>query len=74
VHRTTVSALLRRFDVELRQPGLAANDVMTAVRLYAQGWSLARLGEKYGADATTVWRALSAAGVTMRSLSSGRRR
>jgi transposase len=66
VHRTTVSALLRLFDVEIRQRGLSANEVTAAARLYVQGWSLARLGSKYGVDSTTVWRALRAAGVVMR--------
>jgi DNA-directed RNA polymerase specialized sigma24 family protein len=34
VHRTTVSTMLRRFDVELRQRGLVASDVTTAAGLY----------------------------------------
>jgi lambda repressor-like predicted transcriptional regulator len=67
VHRTTVDSLLRRFDVELRQRGLAANEVTAAARLYEQGWSLARLGSKYGVDPSTVWRSLLAVGVIMRS-------
>jgi transposase len=66
VHRTTVTALLRRQGIELRQAGLAPAAIPAAASLYGQGWSLARLGERFGVDAATVWRALRAAGVEMR--------
>jgi transcriptional regulator of acetoin/glycerol metabolism len=72
IHRTTVTALLRRHGVELRRAGLVAADIPRAAKLYGQGWSLARLGARYGVDSTTVWRALRAAGVAMRSPGSGR--
>ena len=36
-------------------------------RLYRNGWSLARLGEKFGVDDMTVRRYLLLAGVVMRS-------
>jgi lambda repressor-like predicted transcriptional regulator len=65
VHRATVSALLRPCGVELRLPGLAVSDAATAARLYEQGWSLARLGQRFGVD--DMRRALLAAGVIMRS-------
>jgi predicted DNA-binding protein (UPF0251 family) len=71
VHRTTVTALLRRSDVPQRPRGLAAGDVARAALLYELGWSLARLGARYGVDATTVWRTLRAAGVEMRSPAGG---
>jgi hypothetical protein len=45
VHRLTVTAHLQRHGVELRQVGLAPEDITTAALLYGQGWSLARLGE-----------------------------
>jgi hypothetical protein len=66
IHRVTVSALLRRHGVELRQTGLAPDEVDAAMHLYRQGWSLARLGTKFGVDSTTVWRALRVVGVVMR--------
>jgi transposase len=66
IHRLTVTALLRRYGVELRRSGLDPAEVQVAARLYRQGWSLARLGEEYDVDSTTVWRALRAAGVKMR--------
>ena len=66
VHRGTVTAILKRHGVELRQPGLRPEDVPVAVRLYRDGWSVARLGAKFSVDGTTVWRALRAARVEMR--------
>ena len=69
IHRLTVTALVRRHGVELRRTGLAKEDIAAAASLYGQGWSLTKLGAKYGVDSTTVWRALRAAGVVMRSSS-----
>jgi hypothetical protein len=62
IHRLTVTALLRRRGVELRRTGLTPEDILLAASLYGQGWSLARLGTRYGVDSTSVWRALRAAG------------
>jgi lambda repressor-like predicted transcriptional regulator len=62
IHRTTVTALLRRHGVELRRAGLAPSDIPAAATLYGQGWSLAQLGTTFGVDAATVWRTLRAAG------------
>jgi hypothetical protein len=72
IHRLTVTALLQRNGVELRRSGLVASEIPRAAELYRQGWSLARLGASYGVDPTTVWRALCAAGVAMRSPGLGR--
>src|SRR5215218_1896046 len=47
IHRMTVTALLRRHGVELRRAGLTSDDVVAASRLYAHGWSLAKLGRKF---------------------------
>jgi hypothetical protein len=68
IHRLAVAALLQRHEVELRRSGLSPEDIPTAGQLYGQGWSLARLGEKYGAESTTAWRGVRAAVVSMRSL------
>jgi transposase len=67
VHRTTITTVLRREQVEMRQAGLNATQLDEVQTLYRDGWSLARLGEKFGVDGTTVWRYLLLAGVTMRS-------
>jgi hypothetical protein len=66
IHRLTVTALLRRHGVEQRPVGLTPTEIPEAASLYGQGWSLVRLGEAFGVDASTVWRALRAAGVVMR--------
>jgi predicted DNA binding protein len=67
IHRTTVTELLRRHGVKLRRVGLTSDDVAAASQMYARGWSVAKLGRNFGVDAVTVWRALRASGVTMRS-------
>jgi hypothetical protein len=67
VHRVTVAPLLRRCGVERRQVGLSDAQVAEACRLYPEGWSLARLGERYEADDMTVRRYLLVSGVAMRS-------
>jgi hypothetical protein len=66
VHRVTVSALLQRHGVERRQVGLTDEQTAEACRLYPEGWSLARLGERYDVDDMTVRRYLLLAGVVMR--------
>jgi DNA-directed RNA polymerase specialized sigma24 family protein len=62
VHRHTVSEHLRRADVQIRFQGLADFQVAEARRLYLAGWSLARLGELFDCDASTVRRALGLGG------------
>ena len=66
IHRLTVTALLRRHGVEQRPVGLTPTEIPEAAWLYGQCWSLVRWGEAFGVDASTVWRALRAAGVVMR--------
>jgi hypothetical protein len=67
VHRVTVVSLLRRHGVEPRQVGLTDMEVAEACRLYPEGWSLARLADRYDVDDMTVRRYLLLAGVKMRS-------
>ena len=62
VHRVTVASLLRRHGVELRQVGLSTEQVAEASRLYPEGWSLARLADRYDVDDMTVRRYLLLAG------------
>jgi len=66
VHRSTVSAILKRHSVSTRQSGLSADQVDQAVQLYAQGNSLAAIGSKLGIDAGTVHARLREQGVIMR--------
>jgi DNA-binding transcriptional regulator LsrR (DeoR family) len=67
IHRATVTALLHRLSVDLRQRGLTDAQSAEACRLYPEGWSLARLAERYDVDDMTVRRYLLFAGVVMRS-------
>jgi DNA-binding MarR family transcriptional regulator len=67
IHRATVTAILHRLGVDLRQRGLTDKQVAEACRLYPEGWSLARLAERYGVTDMTVRRYLLLAGVAMRS-------
>lgn len=66
VHRTTVATWLRKLGIPLRRQGLYGADLVEAIRLYGEGWSLARLGERFGCDAETVRQALKRAGVRRR--------
>jgi transposase-like protein len=66
VHRVTVAEIVSRAGVPARRRGLDAEQVEEAARLYACGWSLTRLGGRFGVDGTTMWRALRARGVAMR--------
>jgi hypothetical protein len=67
IHRTTVSAHLHRQGIPLRRQGLSPdNNIAQAQRFYAEGWSLAHIGERLNVDAHTVRRALTARGVRMR--------
>jgi hypothetical protein len=62
-----VTAIRHRLGVDLRQRGLTDERVAEACRLYPEGWSLARLAERYGVDDMTVRRHLLLVGVVMRS-------
>ncbi|CAN5320547.1 hypothetical protein BH11ACT1_BH11ACT1_26770 [soil metagenome] len=66
VHRSTVSAILKRQGVSTRQSGLSADQVDQAVWLYKQGKSLAMIGRELGVDTGTVHNRLRERGVTIR--------
>jgi hypothetical protein len=74
IHRATVTAVLQRLGVEPRHSGLSDEQVAEACRLYPEGWSLARLAERYDATDMTVRRYLLLAGVVMRSPHERRKR
>ncbi|MBK6870833.1 MAG: hypothetical protein IPJ14_09635 [Kineosporiaceae bacterium] len=66
IHRATVRQILLRQRVPLRVRGLSKVQVDEAERLYAEGWSVARLGERFHTNGTTVWRALLEREIPMR--------
>jgi lambda repressor-like predicted transcriptional regulator len=66
VHKHTISECLKRMGVPLRRQGLRDEDVEEAAQLYAEGWSLARLGQKYGCAHSSVRNALLRHGYQLR--------
>lgn len=62
----TVLKLLREAGVIRPQNKLSAEQLDEAVKLYAQGWSLVRLGEHFGFDQSTLWLRFKELGVPMR--------
>jgi hypothetical protein len=66
IHRVTVSAHLHRQGVTVRRQGLDDEGVALAIRLYEDGWSLARIGDRLGVDASTAWTALKTQGIALR--------
>ena len=67
INAKTVGKHLRARGIDTTPPGLAPEHVPTAIHLYEdQGWSLARIADRFGTTSNTVWRRLLEAGVTMR--------
>jgi len=66
IERRTVSAILHRRGVPMRRRGLSEEQIDDAVRLYNQGWSLARIAARMDVAAGTVRQRLHERGVTMR--------
>jgi lambda repressor-like predicted transcriptional regulator len=66
VHRRTIAHCLLKQEVPLRQVGLSPEHIAPAATLYRSGWSLARIGDKYGTTDMTVRRALAIHGVPIR--------
>jgi lambda repressor-like predicted transcriptional regulator len=66
VHRSTIVHCLQKQEVPLRQLGLSPEHLAPAAALYRSGWSLARIGDKYGTTDMTVRRALTLHGVKIR--------
>ncbi len=56
IHRVTVSAHLKRAGVPMRRLGLDESLRAEITRLRDEGWSYARLGERYNVDPATVRR------------------
>jgi hypothetical protein len=68
IHRTTVLDHLKRAGVPRRftRRKLTDGDVQAAAELYGQGLSLAKVGKKFGVDATTITREFRQLHVTIR--------
>ena len=66
IHRNPVSLHLHRQGVTMRRRGQDADQIDHAVRLYQDGQSLARIGDRYNVDPSTVHAALRTRGVRLR--------
>ncbi|PRW64761.1 hypothetical protein CEP50_02685 [Actinopolyspora mortivallis] len=66
IERRTVSTILHRHGVPMRRRGLSAEQIDDAVRLYNQGWSLARIAARMDVAAGTVRQRLHERGVPIR--------
>ena len=55
----------------VRRGGLNQYQAAGAIRLYKEGWSSGRLGEKFGVSADTVLTVLRRAGVSIRARRGG---
>ena len=66
IDRTTVSGHLHRRGVAMRSASMTEYQIDEAAELYVRGWSLARVGWKFGFHAETIRRALRGRGVEMR--------
>ncbi len=66
LHRTTVAGHLTQAGVSTRRQGIPATRVYEAARLYGEGWSCARLAERYDCVDETVRQTLKRAGVKLR--------
>lgn len=73
IHRGSVSKHLRRHGIAPRPVGLNEQQITEAVRLYAQGDSLATIGTRMGVTAHTVRSRLGERGMVMRD-THGRRK
>jgi lambda repressor-like predicted transcriptional regulator len=68
LHRQTILGYLKRAGIQMRRrPGLNAEQIETAVRLYGQGWSTYRLGKHFQLSPNAVRNTLIKAGVRMRN-------
>jgi DNA-directed RNA polymerase specialized sigma24 family protein len=66
LHRNTVAKHLDRHSVVRRQTGLMTTDINAIVRLYRDGWSLARIGQRFDVRPTSVRYRLQHARVALR--------
>lgn len=62
----TVLNILHEAGVIRQQNKLSAEQLDEAVKLYAAGWSLVKLGSRFGFDQSTLWLRFKELGVPMR--------
>lgn len=69
----TVLRLLAISGVTMRHQGLSEAEAQTAAALYSSGLSVVSVADRLGHPISTVYRALTGAGVVMRPRQGGRR-
>lgn len=74
IHRKTVRDIAAAAGLDPHPRGLRPGDLERAAMLYRSGWSLARVGEEFGVNASTVMAALKREGVQMRPRQGGRQK
>ena len=73
ISKVTILRIMDAHGVPRRNTTLSPSDQATAIQLYQQGWSLARVGAHLNRDAATIQHALIRAGEPRRD-SHGRKR
>jgi IS30 family transposase len=66
LHRTTISAVLRKNGVVVTGQRMTGKQVEEAMRLYESGLTLRAIGEKFGVGESTVSRTLRRIGCKIR--------
>ena len=66
IHRVTASVVLKRAGVTMRRNPPSEEQVKEMIRLYNQGLSLQKIGDRLGFDASTVLNKLRSRGVRTR--------
>jgi len=74
LHRHTVAKRLQARGIDTNAPKISPHDIRRAADLYREGWSLARLGERFGIDDGTMRSRLLEVGVVMRARRGGKRK
>jgi hypothetical protein len=67
IHRVTVSSLLKREGIPLRGQSLTPEQVIQSISLYVNGLSLKRVADEIGCSDSTIWNALRARGIMIRT-------
>jgi hypothetical protein len=66
IHKHTVAAHLDRAGITNRRGAMTPQQVAEAIVLYAQGWSLAKIGNHFGLYPTSIYYWLKKEGVRLR--------
>jgi DNA-directed RNA polymerase specialized sigma24 family protein len=66
IHRGTVTSILKRNGVTMRNRSLTADQIEHAVAMYREGLSLVKVADRIGCSHGTIWNALTTAGVALR--------